>query len=81
MKFHCKGGTHSQYTKTFSVYVSEKMTERFRVVFQFHVKPDEFTVNKSLLTSSEIWRVVDPSTVRSYGILVRKRKAPKRRRG
>jgi hypothetical protein len=30
---HCKGGAHPWYTKTFSVYISEKKTERFRVVF------------------------------------------------
>ncbi len=50
-------------------------TKRFRVVLQCRVKPGEFTVHKSSLTSSEIWRVVDPIVVRPCGILVRKRKA------
>jgi hypothetical protein len=42
------------------------------------VKPGEFTVHKSPLTSSEICCVVDLSAVRLYRILVRKKKAPKR---
>jgi hypothetical protein len=75
----CNGGAHLWYTKTFSVHILEKKTERFRVVFQCRVKPGEFTVHKFPLTSSETWRVVDPSAIRPYGILVRKRKLPKKK--
>jgi hypothetical protein len=34
----CKGGAHPWYTKTFSVYISEKKTERFRVVISMSCK-------------------------------------------
>ena len=74
----CKGGAHPWHTKTFSIYISEKKSERFRVVFQCRVQPDAFTVHKCPITSNDIWRVVDPTVVRPYGILVRKRKVPKR---
>lgn len=50
---HCKGGAHSLYTKTFTVYTSDKKIERFRVVFQCRVKPNEFTIHKSPLTIGE----------------------------
>ena len=73
----CTGGAHPYYTKSFSVFVSEKKTERFRVVFQCRVKPEEFTTHTSLVSGVETWRVVDPNAVRPYGILLRKRKPPK----
>lgn len=69
---HCDGGAHPRSTKTFSVQVSRKKIERFRIVFQCRVKPGEFTVHQSPHITGDIWRVVDPDAVRPYGILVRK---------
>ena len=68
---HCDGGAHPRHTETFSVQVSRRKTERFRIVFQCRVRPGEFTVHQSPSTTGDIWRVVDPTAVRPYGILVR----------
>ena len=75
---HCTGGAHSWYTQTFSVFVSPYKVERFRVAFQCRVKPGEFTIHTCPITGVETWRVVDPTAVRPYGLLVRKRIPPKR---
>lgn len=69
---HCDGGAHPRSTETFSVHVSRKKIERFRVVFQCRVKPGEFTVHQSPNMTGDLWRVVDPAAVRPYGILLRK---------
>ena len=41
----CKGGARPWYTKSFSVYVSEQKSEKFRVVFQCRVRPKAFTTH------------------------------------
>lgn len=67
----CDGGAHPRYTKNFSVQVSRRKSERFRIVFQCRVKPGEFTIHQSPSIKGDLWRVVDRTAVRPYGILIR----------
>ena len=78
---HCKGGAHPAYTKTFPVAMPGGKTERFRIVFQCRVKPGSFTKHTRPVNIGEAWRVVDPDAVRPYGILIKRRKAPKQSGG
>ena len=75
---NCKYGAHPRFTKTFSVGTSSKQIKRFRIVFQCRVQPDKFTIHECPVTRQYIWRVVDPTVVRPYGILLLKRTIPKR---
>lgn len=75
---YCKHGVHPRYTKTFTVQISPKKIQRFRIVFQCRVNPDGFTIHECPVTRRELWRIVDPTVVRPYGILLLKRTVPKK---
>jgi hypothetical protein len=68
---HCDGGADI-YTEPFTVTTSPKKTESFRIVFQCRVKPEKFTVHKSPVNEGNAWRYVDASSIRPYGILLKK---------
>ncbi|UJR32624.1 hypothetical protein I4U23_020084 [Adineta vaga] len=67
---HCNGGSDA-YATTFEVQNGDQ-TEIFQIVFQCRVKPNSFTVHTSCVTKGHDWRVVDPTAVRPYGLLLRK---------
>lgn len=67
---HCNGGSDA-YAKSFTVENGD-IDETYQVVFQCRVKPDSFTVHTSCVNTGHGWRVVDPSAVRPYGLLLRK---------
>jgi hypothetical protein len=69
---HCDGGSEA-YATTFTVKNGDE-TESFQVVFQCRVRPDSFTLHTSCVTVGHGWRVVDPTAVRPYGLLLRKKK-------
>lgn len=68
---HCNGGSDA-YATTFTVTNGGK-TETFQVVFQYRVQPGTFTTHTSCVSVGHGWRVVDPTAVRPYGLLVRKK--------
>ncbi|CAF5160321.1 unnamed protein product [Rotaria sp. Silwood1] len=68
---HCDGGAKI-YTEPFTVTPYPDKTESFRIVFQCRVKPEKFTVHKSPVIDGNAWRYVDPSSIRPYGILLKK---------
>ncbi|CAF1113733.1 unnamed protein product [Rotaria sordida] len=68
---HCEGGS-SLYTAPFTVTTFPHKSEEFRIVFQCRVQPGKFTTHKSPVTVGEAWRIVDPSAIRPYGILLKK---------
>lgn len=59
---HCSGGSHPAYTQTFAVDVSPGRAKHFEVVFQCRVRP---------VKKGEAWRIVDPTAIRPYGILLK----------
>ncbi|CAF0968840.1 unnamed protein product [Adineta ricciae] len=67
---HCNGGSDA-YATTFPVQ-NGNITEIFQIVFQCRVKPDSFTVHTCCIVEGHGWRVVDPTAVRPYGLLLRK---------
>ncbi|CAF3171703.1 unnamed protein product [Rotaria socialis] len=69
---HCEGGSYPQYTVPFTVPPFPDKSERFSIVFQCRVKPGKFTTHKSSVSVGEAWRIVDPSAIRPYGILLKK---------
>ncbi|CAF4860968.1 unnamed protein product [Rotaria sp. Silwood1] len=69
---HCNGGSHPRFTEVFSVKVSNKNTENYRLVFQCRVQPKMFTVHESSIEKGEMWRFVDPKAIRPYGLLLKK---------
>jgi hypothetical protein len=73
---HCTGGAHPQYTSTFNINSTSEKTQKFRVVFQCRVKPDEYTIHSSPVAKGEAWRFVDPNHIRPYGILVKNEETP-----
>jgi hypothetical protein len=68
---HCNGGSHPTYTTKFDVKTSPKKTETYQVVFQCRVQPDSYSIHKGPVKVGEAWRIVDPTAVRSYGILLK----------
>jgi hypothetical protein len=68
---HCNGGSDA-YATEFEVSTGDE-TETFQVVFQCRVQPDSFTVHTSCVRMGHGWRVVDPTAVRPYGLLLRKK--------
>jgi hypothetical protein len=68
---HCDGGAVI-YTEPFTVTPFPDKTESFRIVFQCRVKPEKFTVHKSPVIEGNAWRYVDASSIRPYGILLKK---------
>ncbi|CAF3112685.1 unnamed protein product [Rotaria sp. Silwood2] len=69
---HCEGGAYPQYTLPFTVSVSSSKSERFSLVFQCRVKPEKFTIHETPVNTGKAWRFVDSSSVRPYGILLKK---------
>ena len=67
---HCNGGSEG-YATTFTVKNGD-VDETYQVVFQCRVRPDSFTVHTSCVKIGHGWRVVDPTAVRPYGLLLRK---------
>ena len=68
---HCDGGAVI-YTEPFTVTPFPDKTESYRIVFQCRVKPKKFTVHRSPVIEGNAWRYVDASSVRPYGILLKK---------
>jgi hypothetical protein len=73
---HCNGGSDI-YTTPFIVTAFPGKSEQFRIVFQCRVQPGKFTTHTSPVNVGEAWRIVDPSAVRPYGILLRKEESAK----
>ncbi|CAF3731109.1 unnamed protein product [Rotaria sordida] len=69
---HCEGGSYPQYTTPFTVTTLPDMSEQFSLVFQCRVQPGKFTIHTSPVSVGKAWRIVDPSAIRPYGILVKK---------
>lgn len=68
---HCDGGA-SIYTEPFTVKTLPKQNESYRIVFQCRVKPEKFSTHKSPVSEGHAWRYVDSSSIRPYGILLKK---------
>lgn len=68
---HCNGGSHPRYTATFDVVISPEKTDTLQVVFQCRVRPNSFTCHTGPVKVGEAWRIVDPTAVRPYGILLK----------
>ena len=68
---HCNGGSDI-YTEPFVVKSVSGQNEVFRIVFQCRVQPGKFTTHKSPVSVGEAWRIVDPTAIRPYGILLKK---------
>ena len=68
---HCDGGSHPQYTKSFTVDLPPNKVETFHVVFQCRVRPGSFTRHAEPVKIGEAWRFVDPTAIRPYGILLK----------
>jgi hypothetical protein len=69
---HCNGGSYPQYTEAFTVNSFPDKSERFSIVFQCRVQPGKFSTHTTPVSKGEAWRIVDPSAVRPYGILLKK---------
>ncbi|CAF1201080.1 unnamed protein product [Rotaria sp. Silwood1] len=72
MATHCEGGSYPAYTTTFTVTTFPDKSERFSLVFQCRVRPGKFTTHTKPVSVGEAWRIVDPTAIRPYGILVKK---------
>lgn len=68
---HCNGGSHPYYTEKFDVPVPNGKTKTFHVVFQCRVRPDSYTTHTAPVMVGSAWRMVDPTAVRPYGILLK----------
>lgn len=68
---HCNGGSHPQYTEKFNVSTPSGNIETFHVVFQCRVRPDSYTVHTTPVKEGVAWRIVDPTAIRPYGILLK----------
>ncbi|CAF1534696.1 unnamed protein product [Rotaria sordida] len=69
---HCEGGSYPQYTTPFTVTTFPNKSEQFSLVFQCRVQPGKFTIHTSPVSVGEVWRIIDPTAIRPYGILVKK---------
>lgn len=67
----CNGGSHPQYTQPFTVTTNDKI-EKFCVVFQCRVRPNSYSVHTRCVKEGKAWRVVDPTAIRPYGLLLKK---------
>ena len=68
---HCNGGSHPLYTENFNIDVPPNDIESFAVVFQCRVRPDSYTTHTAPVCTGEAWRIVDPTAIRPYGILLK----------
>jgi hypothetical protein len=68
---HCNGGSYPQYTQTFTVPTGDK-TENYCVAFQCRVRPKSFSTHTSCVKTGKAWRVIDPTAIRPYGLLLKK---------
>jgi hypothetical protein len=68
---YCNGGSYPQYTQPFTVTTDQK-TEKFCVVFQCRVRPKSYSVHTRCVKDGKAWRVVDPTAIRPYGLLLKK---------
>jgi hypothetical protein len=68
---HCNGGSYPQYTHPFTVSTGDK-TENYCVVFQCRVRPKSFSVHTGCVKTGKAWRVIDPTAIRPYGLLLKK---------
>lgn len=66
----CNGGS-SIYTEKFDVKISSDKTKTFEVVFQCRVRPLSYTIHTNPVAVGEAWRIVDPTAIRPYGILLK----------
>jgi hypothetical protein len=71
---HCNGGAHPQYTQEFTVEITPGKPETFQVVFQCRIRPGSYTEHKTPVREGHAWRIVDPSAIRPYGILMKNKK-------
>lgn len=74
---HCNGGS-DLYTEPFVVKSASGQNKQFRIVFQCRVQPGKFTTHQSPVNVGEAWRIVDPTAIRPYGILLKKDKTVKK---
>lgn len=68
---HCNGGSDA-YATSFTVN-NDDVDETYQVVFQCRVRPDSFTTHESCVQVGHGWRVVDPTAIRPYGLLLKKK--------
>lgn len=66
----CNGGS-SMYTEQFHVKISSEKIETFEVIFQCRVRPQSYTIQNNSVAVGEVWRIIDPTAVRPYGILLK----------
>lgn len=69
---HCNDGSYPQYTTPFTVTTFPGKTERFSIVFQCRVEPGKYTTHTVPVKKGQAWRIVDPNSIRPYGILLKK---------
>jgi hypothetical protein len=67
----CNGGSHPYYTEKFEIQAPSGKNETFQAVFQCRVRPDSYTIHTAPVMIGEAWRIVDPTAVRPYGILLK----------
>lgn len=71
---YCNGGSYPQYTQSFLV-TTDQTTEKFCVVFQCRVRPNSYSVHTTCVKEGKAWRVIDPTAIRPYGLLLKKEEA------
>ncbi|CAF0832358.1 unnamed protein product [Adineta ricciae] len=70
----CKGGSCPQYTVPFAVTTDDK-TGKYCIVYQCRVRPKSYSIHPSCVKEGYTWRTVDTNAIRSYGLLLKKKKS------
>ena len=68
---YCNDGSYPQYTQPFTV-TTENKTEKYCVVFQCRVRPNSYSIHTRCVKDGKAWRVIDPTAIRPYGLLLKK---------
>ncbi|CAF1091021.1 unnamed protein product [Adineta steineri] len=68
---YCNNGSYPQYTAPFTVTTGD-ITETFCVVFQCRVRPNSYSIHTRCVIEGNAWRVIDPTAIRPYGLLLKK---------
>ncbi len=55
----------------FTVESSPDKVDTFQVVFHCRVRPDSYTTHTRPVKTGHAWRIVDPTAIRPYGILLK----------
>ncbi|CAF2050173.1 unnamed protein product [Rotaria magnacalcarata] len=68
---NCNDAADDKCTKAIRISNGDN-NQMFKLIFQFRVRPNSFTIHTDLMAHGPLWRIIDPLAIRSDGLLIKK---------